>query len=255
MALRRFYRPAPRPPRGYTTGMAGDEQITVLAFAGVGELLGWQSRSLPLPPQATVAALLAILEADAPRLSDFRGRLHVAVNRHYATPQTPLKPGDEVALIPPVSGGEDAPVCLTREPIDVAEWVARVAHPAAGAIALFVGTVRAETSAAGAPLEALEYTAYEAMAFEEMLRLVRAARERRPDARAVLVHRLGVLRIGEASVACVAAAPHRAEAFDLCRALIEELKARVPIFKREIWSDGARSWVEPGAPATGVPRT
>jgi molybdopterin synthase catalytic subunit len=232
--------------------MAGDDQITVLAFAGVGELLGWQSRTMPLPPQPTIAALLAVLEAEAPRLSDFRGRLHIALNRQYATPRTALKPGDEVALIPPVSGGEDAPVCLTREPIDVAEWVERVAQPQAGAIAVFVGTVRSETSPAGAPLEALEYSAYEAMAFEEMLRLLRAARERQPAARAVLVHRLGVLRIGDASVACAVAAPHRAEAFDLCRVLIEELKARVPIFKREIWADGSRSWVEPDAPPAGT---
>lgn len=232
--------------------MAAGEQITVLAFAGVGELLGWQSRAQPLPPQPTIAALLEALEAEAPRLSVFRGRLHVAVNRQYATAQTVLKPGDEVALIPPVSGGEDAPVCLTREPIDVAEWVARVARPAAGAIALFVGVVRAESNAAHARLEALEYTAYEAMAFDEMLRLIRAAQERHPDARAVLVHRLGVLAVGEASVAAVVSAPHRAEAFELCRALIEELKARVPIFKREHWADGARSWVEPDSQSTGV---
>jgi molybdopterin synthase catalytic subunit len=131
-------------------------------------------------------------------------------------------------------------------PIDVAALLRDAADPRAGAIECFVGVVRSERDARNQPLEALEYTAYEPMALDEMRRLCADAAGRWTILRAALVHRLGVLRIGDASVVVVVSTGHRAEAFDACRFLIEELKHRVPIFKKELWRDGHTSWVEDG---------
>jgi len=136
-----------------------------------------------------------------------------------------------------------AAVRLVREPIDVAALVREVADATVGAVATFVGVVRRGIGPGGQPLVALEYTAYEPMALAEMERLAQEAL-RQYELHAVrVVHRLGRLNIGEASVAVVVSAPHRAAAFDACREIIERLKVQVPIFKREIWSGGAATWV------------
>jgi molybdopterin synthase catalytic subunit len=133
---------------------------------------------------------------------------------------------------------------LTRDAIDPADYLRDVSDPGAGAVAAFVGVVRAETNRAGAPLAALEYTAYEPMALREMDKLCTAARERFALHGVRLVHRLGALRIGEPSVAVAASAAHRQAALDACGWIMEELKRSVPIFKRECWADGSRTWVE-----------
>lgn len=227
--------------------MAGQFQVTVLAFGSAAEALGWASKTFAIDDGAALQELLTRLEDECPRMIEARDRLRFAVNQEYATPATKLAGGDEIAIVPPVSGGSpqsDPAVRLVREPIDVAALTREVEDAYIGAIATFVGVVRRETSAAGRELEALEYSGYEPMALAEM-RKIRAAAAGRFDLHAAcLVHRLGRLAVGEASVAVVVSSGHRVAAFDACRAMIEELKKSVPIFKQEIWKGGTTNWVE-----------
>lgn len=222
--------------------------ITLLAFGSAAEVLGFDQRRIALPDPPTLAGLIATLEQQHPAVAEARGRLRYAINERYATADSPLSPGDEVAIIPPVAGGEGpAPAVarLVHDPIDTPSLIAEVGCPDSGAIDVFLGVVRAETSSSGQPLEALEYTAYEPMALAELQALADSAAER-PGINAVrLVHRLGRLSIGETSVVAVVSTGHRAESFEVCRTMIEQLKQRVPIFKKELWAGGSHSWVEP----------
>lgn len=140
---------------------------------------------------------------------------------------------------------ERAVARLCRDPIDVARLTAEVADVSCGAIATFVGVVRAEQRADSAALEALDYTAYEPMALASLQGLCEALLREFPVYAVRAVHRLGVMGIGEASVALVVSAGHRGAAFDACRELMERIKRDVPIFKREIWQGGERTWVDP----------
>ena len=136
---------------------------------------------------------------------------------------------------------------LTRHPLDVKDLLADVQSPERGGTCVFLGTVRTEDD-----VTAIDYSAYEAMAGEEIERILRDAQDRWPDARVMLQHRLGVIRAGEASIAIAAAAPHRADAFDACRYVIEEAKKRLPIWKKELHTDGSATWVDPsGKPVAG----
>ena len=136
---------------------------------------------------------------------------------------------------------------LTRHPLDVKDLLADVQSPERGGTCVFLGTVRTEDD-----VTAIDYSAYEAMAGEEIERILRDAQDRWPDARVMLQHRLGVIRAGEASIAIAAAAPHRADAFDACRYVIEEAKKRLPIWKKEMHADGTATWVDPsGKPVAG----
>jgi molybdopterin synthase catalytic subunit len=119
-----------------------------------------------------------------------------------------------------------------------------VVDPAAGGVAVFVGTTRAEQSPAGQALAALDYEAYADMALEAMRSLAARARERWPIVKLALLHRVGRVAVGEASVVVAVSCGHRAEAFEACRWLIDTLKAEVPIWKKEEWADGSASWVE-----------
>lgn len=129
---------------------------------------------------------------------------------------------------------------LTRHPLDVAELLAEVQGPERGGTCVFVGSVRTDDG-----VTAIDYSAYEPMAFEEIDRILGEARERWPDARVMLQHRLGEIPAGEASIAIAAAAPHRDEAFSTCRYVIEEVKKRLPVWKKEIRADGSTTWVDP----------
>lgn len=131
---------------------------------------------------------------------------------------------------------------LTREPLDAARLVALVASEARGATAIFLGTVRC--SARDGEVEGIEYSAYDAMAEAEFNRIVAEAAAKWPEARIALAHRVGYVAAGDASIAIAAAAPHRVEAFDACRYVIEETKQRVPIWKKERYVSGAARWVE-----------
>lgn len=217
-------------------------------FGSAAELAGWTEKRWPLPAGACLADLITMLEAAHPGLVDARGKLVFAINQRYAGPASSLHPGDEIAVIPPVAGGQAAPpplpaARLTRERIDLEHLVREIASAPVGAVATFLGVVRDESNSSGKPLVALEYSAYEPMAVVEMTRIVETVATSQSVHAARLVHRLGRLAIGEASVAAAVAAPHRAAAFDACRELIEQLKKTVPIFKKEIWADGAATWV------------
>jgi molybdopterin synthase catalytic subunit len=129
---------------------------------------------------------------------------------------------------------------LTRHPSDVATLLADVQSPERGGTCVFLGTVRNDGD-----VTAIDYSAYEAMAFAEIERILGEAQERWPDARVMLEHRLGVIPAGEASIAITAAAPHREEAFAACRFVIEEVKQRLPIWKKELHADGSATWIDP----------
>ena len=138
--------------------------------------------------------------------------------------------------------------CLTRNSISVELLLREVAAPECGGTCVFLGTVRSGPDDGG--VTAIEYTAYEPMVEAELLRLEAEVRERWPHARAVLRHRLGTIPVGDASIAIVVAAPHRADAFDGCRYLIEGAKRRLPIWKKEWRVDGTTIWVDPTGHAT-----
>jgi molybdopterin synthase catalytic subunit len=137
-------------------------------------------------------------------------------------------------------------IALTPHPLSTADAVAFVIDGAAGGIAVFMGTTRAETSPDGRQLLALDYDAYAEMAIEHLRRLVATARANGEVTKVALLHRLGRVAIGEPSVVIAVSTPHRAAAFDACRFLIDQLKADVPIWKQERWDDGTGTWVHPG---------
>jgi molybdopterin synthase catalytic subunit len=193
-----------------------------------------------VPEGTTVAQLLERLGAKAAH--PVWSALAVAVNREYASGEAVLQEGDEVALLPPVSGGSDASpvsplVALTREPIDRDALIAALQQPADGAIVVFDGIVRDNTR--GRKTLYLDYEAYEAMALAEMEKLAAEASTRFAVDRVGVVHRLGRLQIGESSIVIVVTSAHRAAAFDACRWLIDTLKRTVPVWKKEHFADGA----------------
>ena len=136
-------------------------------------------------------------------------------------------------------------IALTPDPLSSADAVAFVTDAAAGGIAVFLGTTRAETAPDGRELIALDYDAYADMAVEQLRRLVATAREQGVVTKAAVLHRLGRVAVGEPSVVIAVSTPHRADAFAACRFLIDELKRDVPIWKQERWADGTGTWVHP----------
>ncbi len=227
-------------------------QVRVLPFGILKEWLGVDAVSFELPEGATVANLLDALSA-RPSAPELRG-IAVGVNAEYAPAGHVLHDGDEVALLPPVSGGtapnvdesigEPAHVALTREPIDSRELVAAAKHAEDGAVVVFDGIVR--NNSRGRRTLYLDYEAYEEMALRQMRELAAQACEGFAIRHVTIVHRLGRLAIGETSVLIVVAAAHRAAAFDANRWIIDTLKRTVPIWKREFFADGA-VWA-PGEP-------
>jgi molybdopterin synthase catalytic subunit len=164
-----------------------------------------------------------------------------AVNREYVEPGRELADGDEVALIPPVSGGS---LQLVLGPLDVAAVVHDVESPEAGAIASFVGTVRRHSRSRD--VLHLEYEAFEEMAEEMLERLAAELTERHGLCAVAIHHRLGRVEIGEASVVIAVSAPHRSAALDACREAIETLKATIPLWKKEVYA-GGEEWIGRGS--------
>ncbi len=136
-------------------------------------------------------------------------------------------------------------IALSADPLDVAAAVASVTAPSAGGIAVFLGTTRAETSADGRALVALDYEAYESMAGEQLRTLARRARDQWPIVKLAILHRTGCVGVGEPSVIIAVSTPHRGQAFEACRWLIDALKKNVAIWKKEVWADGTGTWVHP----------
>ena len=216
-------------------------RVTVRLFAALRERAGSGRRELDLPEGAIAGDVFAALE-----IGDEPPGLAYAVNQEYAERSAVLKDGDEVALIPPVSGGAEAEplVLLGPEPIDLDRLIAHVAGPDAGAIATFTGTVR--ESARDRQVLDLEYEAYPGMAEREIARIARAVVAEHGCLRAAIWHRTGVVAVGEASVGIAISSAHRGPAFDACEQAIDTLKVTVPIWKKERYADG-EVWIGQGA--------
>ena len=213
-------------------------RIRVLFFGVLKDLAGKASDSLDLAEDATLGDVLTYYQQSIPRLKETAHSLAMSVNQEYAGPATRLKPGDEVALLPPVSGGsEPGPrAAIVREAINTASILQKIKRPEDGAAAIFEGIVRNQTR--GRRTLYLDYEAYEDMALRQMEELGVRALADFQIRNVAIVHRLGRLEIGETSVLIVVASAHRAAAFDACRWLIDTLKRTVPIWKKEHFEDG-----------------
>lgn len=222
--------------RPTTRAYACRMQITVRLFAGLRELAGTGREELELPEPASVGDVWPALDLGA----EPAGLLY-AVNRVYAERGTELSEGDEVALIPPVSGGAFR---LTEGPVNLTSVVVAVVDEQAGAIATFLGTVRAQSR--GREVIALEYEAYEEMAGDVMAEIAAEVEERYDLCKVAITHRLGRVEVGETSVAIAVSAPHRQDALAACADVIEALKARVPLWKKELY-EGGEEWIGRGS--------
>jgi molybdopterin synthase catalytic subunit len=215
-------------------------QVTVKLFGSVRESIGEKELAVELAEGATAGELRTRLAERHPVFGDFGERIAVSVNFEVSPLATVLSDGDEVAFLPPVSGGSG--MCwLSEQPLAEADAVARVKGPGMGGIVTFVGAVR--DHARGRSIRHLEYEAYPEMAVREMEKISDEAARRWPGTRVAIGHRSGHLAIGEIAVVIAAAAPHRAEAFDACRFAIDTLKETVPIWKKEVATDG-EYWVD-----------
>lgn len=217
--------------------------IRVLFFGVLKDLVGRPSETLELPEGARLQAVLSHYARQAPRFEAMLPALALSVNQEYSRSDCALRAGDEVALLPPVSGGSDgagadgARVRIVREPISTQAELDSLKLPEDGAAVIFEGVVRNNTR--GRHTLYLDYEAYEAMALKQMEALVEQARSQFAVREAALVHRLGRLEIGETSVLIVVASAHRGPAFEACRWIIDTLKKTVPIWKKEYFEDGA----------------
>ena len=213
--------------------------VNVLYFAAARERAGCTQELLALPAGADVRALLALLSAAHPELAPLMPHLRVAVNQSFASLEDVVPDGAEVALIPPVSGGAGR-FHVVDAPLQLQQVVDAVAGEAFGGLVTFTGSVRNATRRR--EVVRLEYEAYAPMAVAMFERIAGEVQGRWPGVRLAITHRVGVLVPGELAVVMAAAAPHRAEAFAACAFALERLKEDAPIWKREVYADGAE-WV------------
>jgi molybdopterin synthase catalytic subunit len=207
--------------------------VNVRLFAGLRERAGWSRREVEA---TTVGDVWRALE-----LGDEPPGLLYAVNKEYATADRALADGDEVALIPPVSGGA---FLLSDEPLSLDRVVDEVRDEHAGAIATFAGTTR--ISSRGRTVTHLEYEAYEGMAEGVMAEIAKGLQSRYEVSAVAIHHRIGRVGIGDTSVVIAVSAPHRQDALAACKDAIDELKEHVPLWKKEVYSDGAE-WIGRGS--------
>lgn len=240
-------------------------KVRVRLFASYREAVGSAVVEVPLDDGADGDALWAALVTRYPALRSLPAPTGYAVNDEYVRTPRPFRDSDEVAVIPPVSGGDGtrgAPpgpvradaaaddlaaagasavtIDITDRPISVDRLLEAAADSRAGAVAVFLGVVR--DNARGRRVRYLTYEAYEALARRELQRIAAASLERWPITRVAIAHRTGRLEVGEISVAIAVSAPHRAEAFEAARWAIDTLKQTVPIWKKEVW-EGGEAWV------------
>ena len=236
-------------------------QVRTLFFGMLKDLAGRSSDSLNLPENATLGDVVAHYEELIPRLGELAASIAISINQEFAGPDSKLKDGDEIAFLPPVSGGLQEPdreriarrsySSIVREKIDTQAVLARLKQPSDGAAVVFDGVVRDNTR--GRRTLYLDYEAYEEMALKQMDALASQALEQFPIRDVAVVHRLGRLEIGETSVLIVVASAHRAAAFEACRWIIDTLKRTVPIWKKEYFEDGA-VWADGEPFPSGIPR-
>ncbi len=240
--------------RNRGTGQYTGVVITVRLFAGLREAMGQDRLEHPLPAGATVGTIIDRIAAHRPDLAPLLARTVAAVNLEYVPREHPLQDGDEVALIPPVSGGSGLPpVLVTHVVLDARAASDLVRRPGHGAVLVFEGVVR--DHAGGRPTSFLEYEAYPELAVRQMERVREEARSRFGLDAIVIWHRLGRLEIGETSLVVAVGSPHRAEGLEAGRWIVDRVKQVVPVWKKETGPDGSW-WVEgsmvpveePGAP-------
>jgi molybdopterin synthase catalytic subunit len=227
-------------------------QVRVLFFGQLKEIVGVEQENADLSDGSRVGDLFDRYGRQFPALAEFRSSIAASVNQEYVSWDASLAPGDEIAFLPPVSGGSTEAVAMddifriVRDPIDSGEIVENLKAPEDGALVVFDGFVR--NSFKGHATEYLVYEAYEAMAYAKMREIGVQIREKFPIHRLAIVHRLGRLEIGETSVLIAVSSPHRAAAFDACRYAIDTLKRTVPIWKKEYFVGGA-VWAEGETPS------
>ncbi len=237
-------------------------QVRILFFGMLKDLAGRGSDLLNLPEHATLSDVFTHYEELVPRLGQLAASIAISINQEFAGPDSKLKEGDEIAFLPPVSGGltdpeSDMPAkgwrysSIVRERINTQAVLAKLKQPADGAAVVFEGVVRDHTR--GRRTLYLDYEAYEEMALKQMDVLAEQALQQFPVRDIAMVHRLGRLEIGETSVLIVVASAHRAAAFDACRWLIDTLKRTVPIWKKEYFKDGA-VWADGEPLPAGIPK-
>jgi molybdopterin synthase catalytic subunit len=217
-------------------------KVKVLFFGMTRDLTGLREETLEVCDGETVAGLWRAYERRFPALRQASASLHFALNEEMSKPDDPLHDGDELAVMPPVSGGaSNSHYALTREPLQ-AEGISRLLRNGqSGAVVVFEGTVR--ECSAGKRVSFLEYEAYEPLALRKMQEIGNEVEHRFAIDRVAMEHRLGRVEIGETSVVVAVAAAHRAAAFDACRYAMDRLKQVVPIWKKEHFEDGA-AWAE-----------
>lgn len=219
-------------------------RIRVLFFGQLREIVGAPEESADVSEGAKLEDLFERYGRRFPKFAEFRPSIAASVNQEYADPKRELANGDEVAFLPPVSGGEDlnADVFrLVRKPINTQEIVDTLKAPEDGALVVFDGFVRNNFKSQQTLY--LEYEAYEAMAWAKIREIGAQIRQEFPIRRLAIVHRLGRLEIGETSVLIAVVSAHRAAAFEACRYAIDTLKRTVPIWKKEFFVGGA-VWAE-----------
>jgi molybdopterin synthase catalytic subunit len=207
--------------------------VNVRLFAGLRERAGWSQREIDA---ATIADVWSALE-----LGDEPAGLLYAVNKEYAAREHALADGDEVAVIPPVSGGA---FLLSDEPLSLDRVVDEVRDEQAGAIATFTGTTRIQSR--GRTVTHLDYEAYEGMAERVMAEIANGLQARYELSAVAIHHRVGRVGIGETSVVIAVSAPHRQDALAACKDAIDELKERVPLWKKEVY-EGGEEWIGRGS--------
>jgi len=218
-------------------------QVRVVYFALLRERLKKSEEALELPAGATAEAALDALASRHEVVAGLRRSLLCAVNQALVPADFPLSEGDELALLPPVSGGAEPRCRISREPLRIEEVLGAVSGPSQGGVVLFCGLVRDHNR--GQQVVRLDYEAYDAMAVRSMSAICADIETATPGVRLSMLHRAGSLQIGDVAVLVAASAPHRAEAFSACRQAIERLKAEVPIWKKEFSADGSE-WLGGG---------
>ncbi|HZF07597.1 MAG TPA: molybdenum cofactor biosynthesis protein MoaE [Thermoanaerobaculia bacterium] len=232
-------------------------RIRLVAFASAADALGTAEMELDLAPGSRVADLKTRLESEHPGLAPLWPRLAVAIDGQLVRPEAELAEGVEVALLPPVSGGapgaadaaERVRTALVEGAIEVDRVIESISGPGRGAVVVFLGTVRNQHS--GRKVTQLTYSAYRPMARTALEAIAADLEAAHPGLRAAIVHRLGEVRVGEASVVIATASPHRAAAYEANRTAIERLKTEVPIWKREHYAGGEAVWREEEPLAAG----
>ena len=229
-------------------------QVTVLFFGMLKDIVGKAEDGITLEDGSSIGRLYELYAARFPKLPEHSSSILFSRTREFAGGGEPLRDGDEVAFLPPVSGGigdngeraeetsgDSNPCRLTREPIDTRALVEQLKRGEDGAVVVFEGIARNNTR--GRATRFLEYEAYEPMALEKMREIAAEVKEKFAVDRVGMTHRLGHLEIGEASIVIVVTSPLRKPAFEACHYAIDRLKQIVPIWKKEFFEDGA-VWVE-----------